>query len=73
MQAGKGSVTGRAREPKENLDGFLARLHRFPRNEGRATNLGRAELESGSFEPSGVVRVLVRSHESAVTACQVLA
>jgi len=37
MQAGKGSVTGRAGEPKENLDGFLARLHRFPRNEGRAT------------------------------------
>jgi hypothetical protein len=35
MQTGKGSVTGRAGEPKGNLEGVLAHLHDSQKNEGK--------------------------------------
>jgi hypothetical protein len=38
QQTGEGSVKVERSEPKGNLDGFLARLHRKQENEGKATS-----------------------------------
>jgi hypothetical protein len=35
QQTGEGSVKVERSEPKGNLDGFLARLHHSPQNEGK--------------------------------------
>jgi hypothetical protein len=42
------------REPKGNLDGFLARLHAFPQNEGKAGRQNNQVCKESSCHEGGM-------------------
>jgi hypothetical protein len=64
VQTGKGSVKVERSEPTGNLDGFLARLHSFPQNEGMmdqegyviADNTGPVTVRGAERRPKRVAR-----------------
>jgi hypothetical protein len=41
-------------EPKGNLDGFLARLHAFPQNEGNVREKNGLKRNDGHFQSMGL-------------------
>ena len=53
QQTGEGSVKVEECEPKGNLDGFLARLHAFPQNEGLAARQNDQVWKEGSCRDVG--------------------